>query len=153
MNEKQIFLSKIDLFKDLTPYALERLAAETNLVYFPEAHLIRNTARCQTDDSSDIDGLYIIKSGAAKVTTASESGEVEAVIAILKKGNWFGEIGLIDGLPPSANVVSMNTMECFFLPRRAFLAALKENPEIAVSMLPGLGNMVRSADQWISQLL
>ena len=76
-----------------------------------------------------------------------------AVIAVLREGNWFGEIGLLDGLPPSANVAAMSPMECFFLPRRAFLEALNENPEIAVGMLPGLGRMVRSADQWIAQLL
>ena len=153
MNEKQKFLKEIHLFKDLAPKALERLAAETNLMYFPEGHLIRDTGRTESAEATDIDGLYIIKSGAAKVTTSSESGEVEAVIAILREGNWFGEIGLLDGLSPSADVSAMSTMECFFLPRRAFIEALDENPEIAVSMLPGLGRMVRSADQWISQLL
>ena len=153
MNEKQKFLGKIDLFKELAPEALKPLAAETKSVYFPEGHLIRDTSRRETADTSDINGLYIIKSGAAKVSTSSENGEVAAVIAILREGNWFGEIGLIDGLSPSANVCSMSPMECFFLPRRAFLHALKENPEIAVSMLPGLGRMVRSADQWIAQLL
>ena len=153
MNEKQEFLGKIDLFKGLAPKALKRLAAKTKLVYFPEGHLIRDTARQESADTSDIDGLYVIRSGAAKVSTASENGEVAAVIAILREGNWFGEIGLLDGLPPSANVAAMSPMECFFLPRRAFLEALNENPEIAVGMLPGLGRMVRSADQWIAQLL
>ena len=153
MNEKQNFLGKIDLFKELGSDALKRLAADTKLVYFPEGHLIRDISWRGNVDSSDGDGLYIIKSGSAKVSTSSETGEVAAVIAILREGNWFGEIGLLDGLPPSANVVSMTPMECFFLPRRAFLEALKENPEIAVGMLPGLGRMVRSADQWIAQLL
>ena len=31
--------------------------------------------------------------------------------------------------------------------------SFEENPEIALGMLPGLANMVRSADQWIAQLL
>ena len=153
MNEKQEFLGRIDLFKEVAPKAIKRLAEDTKLVYFPEGHLIRDTSRSEASDTSDIDGLYIIKSGSAKVSTSSENGEVAAVIAILRDGNWFGEIGLLDGLPPSANVAAMSPMECFFLPRRAFLTALNENPEIAVSMLPGLGRMVRSADQWISQLL
>ena len=153
MNEKKGFLGKIHLFKELPPRALERLAEETNLVYFPEGHLIRDTARYETDGASHKNGLYIIKSGAAKVTTSSGNGSVEAVVATLREGNWFGEIGLIDGLPPSANVVAMSAMECFFLPRHSFFEALDENPEIAVSMLPGLGSMLRSADQWISQLL
>ncbi len=153
MNEKQEFLGQIGLFKELAPKALKRLASDTKLVYFPDGHLIRDTAQHGNSDTSDIDGLYVIKSGTAKVSTSSENREVSAVIAILKVGNWFGEISLLDGLPPSANVTAMTPMECFFLPRRAFLEALNENPEIAVSMLPGLGKMVRSADQWIAQLL
>lgn len=114
MNEKQEFLGKIDLFKKVTPKALEGLAAEMNLVYFPDGHLIRDSSRSETSDDADLEGLYIIKSGAAKVTTSSERGEIEAVIAILREGNWFREISLIDGLPPSANVTSMSTMEYFF---------------------------------------
>ena len=153
MNEKQKFLGRVDLFKEVPPKALKRLAADTKLVYFPEGHLIRDTSWSETSDTSDIDGLYIIKSGSAKVSTSSENGEVAAVIGILRECNWFGEIGLLDGLPPSANVAAISPMECFFLPRRAFLEALNENPEIAVGMLPGLGRMVRSADQWIAQLL
>lgn len=153
MNEKLEFLGKIDLFKHLTPEALDRLAADINMIYLPAGHMIRDTAKKNDESNGSIDGLYIIKSGTAKVTKTSENGEVEAVVAILREGKWFGEIGLIDGLPPSANVVAMQPMKCLFLPRNAFLQALKENPEIAVSMLPGLGSMVRSADQWIAQLL
>ena len=57
------------------------------------------------------------------------------------------------GLPPSANVTAMESMECYFLPRKAFLAALEKNPKIALGMLQSLGTMVRAADQWIAQLL
>ena len=143
------FLAKVGLFKHVKEDALARLAAQVRLVYLPEGHMIRNTNR----DTTSVDGLYIVKSGVAKVTKPSESGEAEAVLAIPRPGHCFGQIGLIDGLPPSANVTAMEPMECYFLPRDAFLRALKDNPEIAVGMLPGLSSMVRSADQWIAQLL
>ena len=97
--------------------------------------------------------MYIIKSGVAKVTRSSENWEAEAVLAILRQGDCFGEIGLIDGLPPSANVTAMESMECYFLAREAFLTALEENPKIALGMLPSLGQMVRAAGQWIARLL
>ena len=74
-----------------------------------------------------------------------------AVLTILRQGNSFGEIGLIDGLPRSAGVSAMGTVECYFLPRAEFLAALEENPEIALGMLPALAAMVRNADQWIAR--
>ena len=74
-------------------------------------------------------------------------------MAILQPGSCFGEIGLIDGLPRTATVTAMEPTWCYFLPRDAFLAALEENPQIAVGMLPALASMVRNADQWIAQLL
>ena len=40
-----------------------------------------------------------------------------------------------------------------FLAKVDFLDALEDNPEIALRMLRGLGDMVRGADRWIAQLL
>lgn len=143
------FLANVGLFKHVKEEALTRLASQLRLVYLPEGHMIRNTSR----DTTSVDGLYIVKSGVAKVTKPSQSWEAEAVLAILGQGHCFGEIGLLDGLPPSANVTAMEPMECYVLSRDDFLPALEVNPEIALGMLPGLANMVRSADQWIAQLL
>ena len=143
------FLRGVELFSNIRDDVLTKLASETHLVHLPRGHLVRDTRR----DTVSVDGLYILKSGIAKVTRSSQSWEAEAVLAILHRGQCFGEIGLIDGLPPSANVATMEPMECYFLPRDAFTAALQENPEIALGMLPALATMVRSADQWIAELL
>ena len=143
------FLAGLPLFSHLKPDALHRLANQVRLIRFSYGHKIRDITR----DTAPVDGLYIIKSGVAKVSKPSESWEAEAVLAILGRGSCFGEIGLLDGLPPSANVTALEPMECFFLARDDFLSALEENPEIALGMLPGLSAMVRGADRWIAQLL
>lgn len=140
------FFRKVDLFRFLSDGQLQRLASQARTVAFPEGNVIK--------DQDSADGLYIIKSGMAKVTkSATEATGVEAVLAILRQGNSFGEISLIDGLPRSANVAAMGPIECYFLSRDAFLAALRESPEIALGMLPALAGMVRSADQWVAQLI
>jgi len=139
------FLSKVDLFKEVKGESLERLAGQIRLVALSEGEIIFR-------EDEPADGLYIIKSGMAKVTKwATESEGVAAVLSILRQGNSFGEIGLIDGLPRSAGVSAMGPVECYFLPRAEFLAALEENPEIALGMLPALAAMVRNADQWVAQ--
>ena len=143
------FLAGLPLFRHLNPDALQRLADQIRVIHFSDGHKIRDVTR----GTAPIDGLYLIKSGVAKVSKPSESWEAEAVLAILGKGSCFGEIGLLDGLPPSANVTALEPMECFFLARGDFLSALEENPEIALGMLPGLSAMVRGADRWIAQLL
>ena len=139
------FLGNVELFKRVKPQALEHLATQVRLVDLPEGHIIK--------DSDPVDGLYIIKTGMAKVTKTADRWEGEAVLAILRRGNSFGELGLIDGLPRSANVTAMEPTQCYFLPRDNFLLALEQNPEIAAGMLPALAVMVRNADQWIAQLL
>ena len=143
------FLESLPLFRYLNADAMHRLASQARIIHFSDGHKIRDVAR----DTAPVDGLYIIKSGVAKVSKPSESWEAEAVLAILGRGSCFGEIGLLDGLPPSANVTALEPMECFFLARDEFLSALEENPEIALGMLPGLSAMVRGADRWIAQLL
>ena len=75
------------------------------------------------------------------------------MLAILREGDSFGELALLDGLPRSANVTAMAPVECYFLPEAAFVIALRENPGIARCMLPTLAGMVRTADEWVGQLL
>lgn len=140
------FLGGVDLFKDLTPGQLERLAASAVELSFPVGEIFK--------DNDEADGLYIIKSGNVKVTKgAAETSGVEAVLAILKPGNCFGELSLIDGLPRSANVAALSPTVCYFLPRDAFTLVLRENLEIAYAMLPALASMVRSSDQWVASLI
>ena len=144
--ETKEFFHGVGLFRYLTDIQLERLAGLAVDVSLPEGNIIM--------DNDTADGLYIIKSGMAKVTkSAADTAGVEAVLAILREGNSFGEISLIDGLPRSANVTAMGPMECYFLPRNSFMLAVKEAPEIALGMLPALASMVRSADQWVAQLI
>ena len=126
---------------------MERLAGQLGLVTLSEGKIA-----FRQDEPAD--GLYIIKSGMDKVTKwATEAEGVATVISILGQGNSFGEIGLIDGLPRSASVGAMGPVECYFLPRSEFLAALEDNPEIALAMLPALAAMVRKTDEWVAQLL
>ena len=139
------FLGKVDLFKSLGRQSLEILASRVHLVSLPNGHVLR--------ENDPTDGLYIIKSGMARVTKPAGTGDMQVDLATLRRGNAFGEIGLIDGLPRSANVTATEPMECYYLPRPVFLTAMEENPEIAVGMLPALAAMVRNADQVAQTLL
>ena len=139
------FLAKVDIFKNIGEDSLADLAGQVRLCSLPEGHIIK--------DNDPSNGLYIIKSGKARVTKSAERPGAEAVLAVLQEGDSFGEIGLIDGMRRSANVTAIEPVECYFLPREAFLNALEENPEIAIGMLSGLAGMVRSADRWIAELL
>lgn len=140
------FLRTLDLFKQLKEEDLERLASRLNLVSLPVGLIIK--------DNDAADGLYIIKVGMAKVTKSSaDTAGIEAVLAILRPGNSFGELSLIDGQPRSATVSAMTPLTAYFLPRDVFLSALRESPDLAMGLLQALTGMVRSANQWVAQLV
>ena len=137
--EKANFLANVELFKHLNPETLRKLASRVHLVSLPAGHVIR--------ENEPTDGLYIIKSGMAQVTKPAGGGDLEVDLATLVQGESFGEIGLIDGLPRSANVTAIEPLACYYLPRPVFLTAVTENPEIALGMLPAMAAMVRNADE------
>ena len=140
------FLAKVDIFSDLPEKDIHRLAANMRQVSFPKGAVI--------EDANSVDGLYIVIKGMAKITkSSSDTVGVHAVLSILREGDSFGELGLVDGLPRSTVVTALAPVECFFLPRAAFLMALQENPVIVRSMLPTLAGMVPTADQWVGQLV
>lgn len=139
------FLRKVDIFKYVDAEGLNQLASQVRLISLPEGTIMRS--------NDDVDGLYIIKSGAVGVTKAAESGVAEALLATLRQGASFGEIGLLDGLPRSANVSALEPLECYYLSRESFLNALEEHPEIARGMLPALATMVRNTNKMVAELL
>ena len=140
MEPKQLFRG-MDIFRYLTESQLERLAGLAVKVSFAQGNIFR--------ESDPVDGLYVIESGMATVTkSATDTDGVDTILGVLRRGNSFGEIGIIDGLPQSANVNATGPMECYFLPREAFMLVLKESSELALAMLRALASMVRSANKW-----
>ena len=123
--EKANFLANVELFKHLSTETLRKLASTVHLVSLPAGHVIR--------ENEPTDGLYVIKSGMAQVTKPAGGGDLEVDLATLLQGESFGEIGLLDGLPRSANVTAVEPLTCYYLPRPVFLNAVAENPEIALA--------------------
>ena len=145
IDETAEFLGRLTIFQYLKQDALERLAGQLSLVSLPEGPIFK--------EKDPVHGLYIIKSGNAKVTKSAQGGETEAVLAILGQGDSFGEIGLIDGMPRSADVSAMQATECYLLDRDVFFSLLEQHPEMARHMLQALASMVRNADEWISHTI
>jgi len=142
--ETEEFLSGVKLFEYLDKPSLSHLAAKLRPISFPIGPIVKK--------GDPGDAMYIIRSGLASVTTTGGPNATEAVLAILKTGDSFGEVSLIDGKPRTADVSATGPVECYMLLREDFLAALNEHSEIAKGILPCLAAMVRSADEWIDSL-
>ncbi|MCH7802377.1 MAG: cyclic nucleotide-binding domain-containing protein, partial [Chloroflexi bacterium] len=78
------FLSRLRLFQHLNPEELGIVASRVRRVSLPDGPVMT--------EGSPPDGLYIIRSGVARVTKASDKGTAEAVLALLRADDSFGEI-------------------------------------------------------------
>lgn len=88
------------------------------------------------------DCAYIIESGSVKVSKTLSTGE-EQVISILQKNEIFGEMGLIDCLPRSANVVALEDCTVSVMTQEVFNSLSKHNPTALMPVLKILARRLR----------
>ena len=102
-------------------------------------------------EGDPIDSLYIVVSGRLKVMMGEADGK-EVILGILGPGEIFGEMGLIDDSPRSANVVTIEACELLQIAKRDFKKCLAENFEMAMAVMRGLVKRLRDADRKIGSL-
>lgn len=137
-------LKEISIFRGLSPEHLRRLSGEFQLKSCKKGDVIFY----QSDRSTD---LYIVLSGSVKASLLNEEGD-ELTLAEFKKGDFFGEMSLIDGKPRSATVTSLEDSELAILTRKRFIEILREEPSIALELLSALVERLRVANGVIESL-
>jgi len=70
----------------------------------------------------------------------------EVILAIFSEGDFFGEMGILDGMPRSADAVALESSELYFLNRSDFLKFLKNNENAIQSILYSLSMRLRKTD-------
>ena len=90
------------------------------------------------------DCAYIIESGSVKVSKTLSNGE-ERVIGILEVNEIFGEMGLIDSLPRSANVVALEDCTVSVMTQEVFHSLSQHNPTALMPVLKVLAKRLRTA--------
>lgn len=97
------------------------------------------------------DTLFILISGSAKVINSDDEGR-EVILAVLKAGEFFGEMGLIDGSPRSASVVAQESCELLVMGRAELHRCMQDNFQVALKVMQILVQRLRSADGKIESL-
>ena len=143
-------------------FAAERLRHVPLFSHLSELELARvlAAARTRTHTRNSIilfendpgDALFVVLAGEVKVVLAGEDGR-EVILSILKEGDFFGEMALIDDRPRSATVVATADSILLVLRRADFQACLEENPRIAFGLLQELSRRLRLADDKIGALV
>lgn len=137
-------LKKVPLFSKMTDADVEQVADQCIRRECSKDHVLMVEEEVgQT--------LFILLKGIVKVTRTSDEGR-EVIITMLKAGDFFGELALLDGRGRSATVTAMQDTEMLTLRRSEFLLLLEKFPQIAIEMLKVLADRIRKCDSQIENL-
>ena len=137
-------LDKVDLFADLPEPAIQSLRRYAKTHKYP-----RNTVILTEGDPCN--NFYIILSGKVKVFVDDE-GDKQIVLNILEAGSYFGELGLIDGEPRSASIVTVDRTELLAISRIDFQRFIEEHQSVALIMMRALAKRIRTLTSSVRDL-
>ena len=86
-----------------------------------------------------------------RIYTTSEAGQ-ELTITLLREGDFFGEMALLDGQPRAASAEAMCKTLTLTLHRSAFLHTISACPPIAASVLEVMALRLRQSNTVAEQL-
>lgn len=123
-------LKGLSIFGELDYPALKELAYLSDERVFSRGETI-------FEEGSAGDSMMIILSGEARVSHRLEATR-EETLSILKKGDSFGEMALLDDLPRSATVIAHTDAFLLEISRKKFMRFIEKESESGVKILLNL---------------
>jgi CRP/FNR family transcriptional regulator, cyclic AMP receptor protein len=137
-------LRRVPLFAALPQEQVALLANYCVTRQYPKGMLV-------LAEGAEADSLYFLMSGSVKVNMSDTEGE-EVILAILKQGDFFGEMAIIDEHPRSANIITLEPCEMVVMEKNEFLKGLSNNFDLTLQIMRSLSRRLREADKRIESL-
>lgn len=143
--DKTLFLKKVPLFSKLHRKALEKIARITRPRRYKSGQMILK-------ENERGNSLFMIVSGMVKIYSSSRSNAARKTLALLRRGDFFGEMALLDHEARSASALALSDTETLTSSRRDFGMILKNNPSLCMDIMSTLASRLRDADKQIGSL-
>jgi len=95
--------------------------------------------------------MFIIQSGRVKISKRIRG--VEKTLATLEKGEFFGEMAILNDKPRSATAETLEKCEMLVIDRKTFDALIRGNSEIAVRFIKRLADRLRETNDQMEALM
>jgi predicted MFS family arabinose efflux permease len=131
-------LSSLPVFEGAQRHSLEILARAL-------AEQTVEAGETVITEGEPAEDFYVVRSGSYEVLSAGETGSVPRVINTLGEGDYFGEIGLVEGIPRTATVRAATGGVVYRISGPDFLDAVNESPTLSGTLLDGIvGRLART---------
>lgn len=134
-------VKRIPFFANFTDRELSALLEKTNIYKCRKGETI-----FLDDDQSQL--MYIILKGRVKVVEITKDGQ-ERVMAFRHRGDYFGEMGLLDGKTDSATIIAMEPCKMLLVTKSLFEEFFLQNNKALLGIIALLCKRMR--ESWVFQ--
>lgn len=147
--KKTEILKTVYFFSKLTDAEVSKVAVITKEIDLPgEKHIFK--------EGDKGDALYVVLKGEVRISTTIP-GVGEEALAVLKSGDYFGEMALIDDVPRSADAIANGDVTLLRIDREDFNNLIFKNKELAYKLLwvfvKTLSSRLRNTDERLKSIL
>ena len=94
--------------------------------------------------------MYIVQSGIVQLFR--QSNDTKRILGELGKGDFFGEMSILEGLPRTSSAEALEDTELIEINSTTFDRMIKGNIEIAIRLMRKLSIRLRAAEQKLEEL-
>ena len=131
-------LAESDLFKDLTVEELDAIVATASTRELRRGDVLF----AEGDESNEV---FVVDDGRIAMTQRSIDGR-ESVIALMERGDLFGEMPLFDGLGRSTEARALEPSTVTIIGYEPVRSLYESRPQLLWSVVAMLSNRLRSTD-------
>jgi CRP-like cAMP-binding protein len=124
-------LTRVPLFAGISKRDLEFIASRVDEVSLKPGQTL-------ITEGQPTEAFFILESGHVQVTRAGKPAPR------LGPGDFFGEIGMLDGGPATATVVTDGPVEAMVLSHTQFRDAIKGNDSLALQVIAAMAKRLRA---------
>ena len=92
------------------------------------------------------DAMYLIERGKVRICVQGTDGR-DMTLTELGRGDFFGEMALLDGQRRSADAIVAEDARLAVLSREHFLSFVRSSPDVALKLLTAFANRLRHTDE------
>ncbi len=135
-------LSSIEFFRGFEGKAFETVVGSAKSQEFSRGGVLFT----EQDPASE---LFVVVSGRIAIANRSIDGR-ESVIALMERGDLFGEMPLFDDMARSAEARALEGSEVIAIPYAPLRAIYKSTPELLWNVVAMLAGRLRSTDEQLA---
>lgn len=96
--------------------------------------------------------MFLIVEGEVEIRKKTTEKST-TTLATLKKGDFFGEMAMVERKPRSATAIAVSSCRLLALDQNAFMALIEQNSDFAVRMIKVLSTRLRRTNLLVEQVM